>query len=131
MMGKAVREEKKHERWAVIMAKQNIKIKLEKDLVVVKKWKEDFVLLTTDTSTMDTETKCYLGERDTILQRRRTRAPPTLVPTTSASTPLLMTKPSPTLPSVSSMPKLGPMQASIVASEDAHCCWLIFDQYRR
>jgi hypothetical protein len=40
-----------------MMAKQNIKTKLEKEWVAVKKRKEDFVLLTADSSIVDAETE--------------------------------------------------------------------------
>jgi hypothetical protein len=53
----AVGDEKNDARWEVMMAKQDIKIKLEKEWVAVKKQKEDFVLLTADSSTMDAETE--------------------------------------------------------------------------
>jgi hypothetical protein len=78
---KIARNEKNDERWVVMMAKQDTKIELEKERVTVKKRKKDFLLLIADTS-MDVETKeWYLGEREAILQRGRTQAPPTLEPT--------------------------------------------------
>jgi hypothetical protein len=46
--GKAAKEEKNDNMWAVIMAKQDINIKLEKKCVAVKKRKEDFMLFTTN-----------------------------------------------------------------------------------
>jgi hypothetical protein len=53
----AARDEKNDARWEVMMAKQDIKIKLEKEWVAVKKQKEDFVLLTADSSIVDAETE--------------------------------------------------------------------------
>jgi hypothetical protein len=51
------RAEKSDQRWKSILLKQDEKIELEKEKVVVKKRKEDFKILTADTSNMDDEVK--------------------------------------------------------------------------
>jgi hypothetical protein len=107
LLGPLPTDEKNDERWVVMMAKQDIKIELEKERVTVKKWK-DFFLLTADTS-MDVDTKeWYVGEPEAILQWRRPRAPPTLeaAPTpTPTPTTAAMTTVAPTL----SMPEKSPL----------------------
>jgi hypothetical protein len=52
-----IRAMKADETWAAIMEKQEKKIELETTRVVVNKRKEDFIILTTDTSNMDNEVK--------------------------------------------------------------------------
>jgi hypothetical protein len=64
------------------MATQDIKIELEKEWIEVKKRKEDFFLLTVDTSTMDAEMKEWnFGDRGG--QERRCKRPTTHTPTTT------------------------------------------------
>jgi hypothetical protein len=116
----AAKDEKNDDRWVVMMERQDIKIVLKNELFAVKIGKEDFMLLTADTWTMDAEMKgWYLGEQEAILQRRRRRAPPK--PTsTMAPSPMLMPTATPTTTptSTSSMPETGPTQVSIAVSEE-------------
>jgi hypothetical protein len=50
---KAARDMKSDARWAVMMQKQDVKIKLEREQVGVKKRKDEFTFMTADTSNMD------------------------------------------------------------------------------
>jgi hypothetical protein len=72
MSSKAATEQKKDARWAVMMEKQDIKIELEMEGFVVKKRKEDFTIMTTNTSNMDPETmEWYMEERDSRVSQHR------------------------------------------------------------
>jgi hypothetical protein len=64
-----IRGEKSDERWKSLLSKQDEKIVIEKERVDVEKRKEDFMILTADTSQMDDEVKAaHMFYRGMILQ---------------------------------------------------------------
>jgi hypothetical protein len=54
-VGSIIRSQKSNDRYASMMEKQENKIELEASIVAVKKRKENFMILTANTSNMDEE----------------------------------------------------------------------------
>ena len=71
-------------RWATLMEKTDIKLELEKSNVVVKKRREDFMILTADVSSLDPQAKAACELLRSVIFQEMGLAPPVA---TASSTP--------------------------------------------